>query len=338
MGVWVRYHITTHEMCRTKRRGKRAAQARAPAATRAVTRVPAPQTQVASVTQRRSQRRPRKTQRIPSRSQAVEVRERLTRKRKAGRWIFNPIISSRCQPWSVSGSSEWIPLPSQESFRLAGSQEKVSIAQETLAQVPCHEEAKNNQIHLCLSCESKQLSKANHPPSSPKARSKSVDRKGGARSKSGERRRSRSGGRKRSPTPQVRTIFPIFDVFFYFLFFFKKLFFFFFPVHQDPHWTVDEEREQRSPTGPNALLTKSLSSEVGHFSNLYNRRRFSPLSERSRRSSSGASASGPGWTRGSHISSTRHTPTHSTQWSTWTVDRLMDRYYKKHSPVRSSES
>ena len=78
------------------------------------------------------------------------------------------------------------------------------------------------QIHLCLSCESKKLSKANHPPSSPKARSKSGDRKGGARSKSGERRRSRSGGRKRSPTPQVRTIFPIFDVFFYVLFFFKK--------------------------------------------------------------------------------------------------------------------
>ena len=147
MGVWVRYHITTHEMCRTKRRGKRAAQARAPAATRAVTRVPAPQTQVASVTQRRSQRRPRKTQRIPSRSQAVEVRERLMRKRKAGRWIFNLKISSRCQPWSVSGSSEWIPLPSQESFRLAGSQEKVSIAQETLAQVPCHEEAKNNHVY-----------------------------------------------------------------------------------------------------------------------------------------------------------------------------------------------
>ena len=215
MGAWVHYHITTHEMCRTKRRGKRAAQARAPAATRAVTRVPAPQTQVASVTQRRSQRRPRKTQRIPSRSQAVEVRERLMRKRKAGRWIFNLKISSRCQPWSVSGSSEWIPLPSQESFRLAGSQEKVSIAQETLAQVPSHEEAKNNpDPFMFIMWKQKKLSKANHPPSSPKARSKSGDRKGGARSKSGERRRSRSGGRKRSPTPQVRTIFPIFDVFF----------------------------------------------------------------------------------------------------------------------------
>jgi len=84
---------------RTKRRGKRAAQARAPAATRAVTRVPAPQTQVASVTQRRSQRRPRKTQRIPSRSQAVEVRERLMRKRKAGRLLrVNPPPLARKLP------------------------------------------------------------------------------------------------------------------------------------------------------------------------------------------------------------------------------------------------
>ena len=124
----------------------------------------------------------------------------------------------------------------------------------------------------------------------------------------------------------------------FFLLFFEKLIFFLSPVNQDPHWTVDEEREQRSPTGPNALLTKSLSSEVGHFSNLYYRRRFSPLSERLRRSSSAASASVPGWTRGSHISSTRHTPTHSTQWSTWTVDRLMGRYYKKQSPARSSEN
>ena len=91
----------------------------------------------------------------------------------------------------------------------------------------------------------------------------------------------------------MRTIFPIFDVLFYF-FFFQEIYFFLSPVHQDPHWTVDEKREQRSPTGPNVLLTKSLSSEVGHFSNLYNRRRFSPLSERSRRLSSAASASGPG--------------------------------------------
>ena len=92
----------------------------------------------------------------------------------------------------------------------------------------------------------------------------------------------------------MRTISPIFGVYSIFFVLKKFIFFFLHPVHQDPHWTIDEEREQRSPTGPNALLTKSLSSEVGHFSNLYYRRRFSPLSERSRRSSSAASASGPG--------------------------------------------
>merc|ERR1719394_2361995 len=41
---------------------------------------------------------------------------------------------------------------------------------------------------------------------SPKGRSRSGDRRGGARSKSGDRRRSRSGGRKRSPTPQSTKI------------------------------------------------------------------------------------------------------------------------------------
>ena len=40
--------------------------------------------------------------------------------------------------------------------------------------------------------------------------------------------------------------------------FLREINFFLSPVHQDPHWTIDEEREQRSPTGPNALLTKSL--------------------------------------------------------------------------------
>ena len=80
--------LFTHCCFRTRRRGKPAARAQAPAAIQAPTQVPAPRTQVGRETQRRSQRNPRRTQRTQSRNQVAEVLARLMRRRRALRWFI----------------------------------------------------------------------------------------------------------------------------------------------------------------------------------------------------------------------------------------------------------